>query len=137
MESQTLKMKSKILVDFIDAINAADVDKLYSLMTKDHQFIDSHDNKVIGRDNMKQAWIGYFAMFPDYKIEINQILEKDSFICAFGYASGTYKNLRTDDNSNYWRVPAAWTAIINDNLMKQWQVYADNIIVMDIVKRNQ
>jgi len=137
MESQTSKIKTKILLDFVDAINAADVDKLYSLMTNDHTFIDSHDNKVTGRDNLKQAWIGYFAMFPDYKIEINQILEKDSLICAFGYASGTYKNLRTADNSNYWRVPAAWTAIINDNLVKQWQVYADNIIVMEIVKRNQ
>jgi len=27
--------------NFIDAINAADVDKLYSLMTDDHIFIDS------------------------------------------------------------------------------------------------
>jgi ketosteroid isomerase-like protein len=137
MESQTSKMKTKILLDFVDAINAADVDKLYSLMTNDHIFIDSHDNKVTGRDKMKQAWIGYFAMFPDYKIEINQILEKDSLICAFGYASGTYKNVKTTDNSNYWRVPAAWTAIINDNLVEQWQVYVDNIIVMDIIKRNQ
>lgn len=47
---------------------SADVDRLYSLMTKDHLFIDTHDKKVIGRVNMKQAWIGYFAMFPDYKI---------------------------------------------------------------------
>lgn len=136
-QNQFTKMKTKILLDFVDAINAADVDKLYSLMANDYLFIDAHDNKVTGRDNMKQAWSGYFSMFPDYKIEINEILEKDSLICILGYASGTYTNLKTPDNSNYWRVPAAWTAIIKDNQVKQWQVYADNIIVMDIVKRNK
>jgi hypothetical protein len=45
MVSQTSKMKTKILLDFVDAINTADVDKLYSLMTIDHIFIDSHDTK--------------------------------------------------------------------------------------------
>ena len=72
MENQTSKMKTKVVLDFVDAINSADVDKLYSLMTIDHIFIDSQDNKATGRDNMKQAWIAYFAMFPDYKIEIKQ-----------------------------------------------------------------
>jgi ketosteroid isomerase-like protein len=133
----TYKMDTRIVIDFVDAINAADVDKLYSLMTNDHLFIDAHDNKVTGRDNMKQAWIGYFTMFPDYKIEINEILEKGSLICLLGYASGTYKNMKNNENSNYWRIPAAWTAIIKDDKVKQWQVYADNIIVMEIINRNK
>ncbi|HOY33219.1 MAG TPA: nuclear transport factor 2 family protein [Bacteroidales bacterium] len=130
-------MKTKILLDFVAAINAADVDKICTLMADDHLFIDAHDHKMTGRDHLKHAWIGYFALFPDYKIEINDIIEKDALICILGYASGTYKNIITDDNRNHWRVPAAWTAIIQDNQVKQWQVYADNIIVMDIVKRNQ
>ena len=130
-------METKIVLDFIVAINEANVNKICDLMTTDHVFIDSQDNKTIGKDKMRQAWIGYFALFPDYKIEINEILEKGPLICMFGYASGTYKGLINEDNSNYWRIPAAWRAIVNDDLIKLWQVYADNIIVMDIINKNK
>jgi hypothetical protein len=130
-------MYTKIISDFVSAINNADVDKIYNLMTDDHLFIDSQDNRVAGREQMKEAWSGYFALFPDYKIEINEILEKDPLICAFGYASGTYKNLKDENNSFYWRIPAAWTAIVKDNLIKVWQVYADNSIVLDIINKNK
>ena len=54
----------------------------------------------------------------------------------FGYASGTYKNLIEEDNRNHWRIPAAWRAIVTDDHIKSWQVYCDNIIVMDIINRN-
>jgi ketosteroid isomerase-like protein len=135
-ENQNLKMKDKIILDFIGAINRADVDGILNIITDDHILIDSHDNKMTGKDNLRQAWIGYFELFPDYKIEVNDILEKDSLICILGYASGTYKNLKNKDNSNYWKIPVAWTAIIKDNHIKQWQIYADNIIVMDIINKN-
>ncbi|WP_029904630.1 nuclear transport factor 2 family protein [Prevotella sp. 10(H)] len=130
-----MKTYTDIALEYVEAINNANVDKLYSLMTDNHLFIDAHDNNVIGRNDMKQSWIDYFKMFPDYKIEVQDILEKDNLICLLGYASGTYKNLKNNENSNYWRIPAAWTAIIKDNQVSKWQVYADNIIVMDIINR--
>jgi ketosteroid isomerase-like protein len=130
-------MDTKIVLDFIDAINCSNVDKMYALMATDHLFIDSQDNKMSGKDNMRQAWIEYFDLFPDYKIEINEIFTRDSVICMFGYASGTYKNLINEDNRNYWRIPAAWRAIVKDDLIRLWQVYADNIIVLDIINRNK
>jgi hypothetical protein len=128
-------MNANIVLDFVDAINSADVDTIYNLMAEGHLFIDSQDNRVIGKENMKQAWIGYFALFPDYKIEIKEILEKDSLFCILGYASGTYKNLKNENNSNYWRIPAAWTATVKDNQIKVWQVYADNSIVLEIINK--
>jgi hypothetical protein len=130
-------MKTKVIRDFVDAINNANVDKICSLTTHDHLFIDSQDNKVEGKEMMKQAWIGYFELFPDYKIEVNEILEKDFLTCILGSASGTYKNLKNIDNSNYWKIPIACAAIIKDDQIKQWQIYADNIIVMDIINRNK
>ena len=128
-------MKTKVVFDFADAVSHADVDKIYSLMADDHLFIDSQGNKMAGKDKMKNAWSEYFGLFPDYKIEIEEIFEKDSSICILGFASGTYKNLHNDNN--YWRIPAAWKAIIEDNQLKHWQVYADNLIVMDIINRNK
>ena len=129
-------MRYKIVLDFIDAINSSDVEGIIDLMTDDHVFIDSQGNKATGKDNLKQAWTGYFGLFPDYRIEIKETLEKGSLICILGFASGTYKNLHHENNSNHWRIPAAWTAIIKDNKVLSWQVYADNLIVMDIINKN-
>ena len=131
-----LKMKN-IVLDYIAAINEADLDRILSLMSDDHIMIDSQDHKMTGKDNLRQAWIGYFGLFPDYKIEVNEILEKDSLICILGYASGTYKNLKNDDNSNFWKIPLALAAIIKDNYISQWQIYADNLVVIDIINKNK
>lgn len=130
-------MKTQVVLKYINAINNADVEELFRLLSQDHAFIDAHDNKVMGRENMIQSWIGYFAMFPDYKIEVSEMLQKDSLICVLGYASGTYKNLKDEDNSNYWRVPAAWTAVVEDEKVQQWQVYADNVFAIEIINRNE
>jgi len=129
-------MKSKIVADFIDAINNSDIDMILNLMSEDHVFTDSQDNKLTGKEKLRQAWIGYFELFPDYKIEINELLEKDSLVCILGYASGTYLNIKNENNTNYWRIPAAWKAIIRNNQVLSWQVYADNIIVMEIMNKN-
>lgn len=130
-------MNGSVVKDFINAINDANIEKICSLMTDDHIFIDSQGNKCIGKDKMKQAWIGYFELFPDYKIEINETFEKDSLICMLGYASATYKNLKSGNNSNHWIIPASWKAIIKDNKINHWQVFADNVIVMDIINKNK
>jgi ketosteroid isomerase-like protein len=130
-------MKKQIVTDFIDAINSGNPERLYSLLSDDHQFIDSLDNRITGREIIRQAWIQYYEFFPDYSIEVNEIIEKDPLICILGYASGTYKNRKNSSNSNYWRVPAAWTAIVAEGQVKQWQVYADNTRALAIVNANQ
>lgn len=108
-------MKKHIFLDFVVAINTHNLDKLCDLMTDNHVFIDSQDNRFSGKESMKQAWIAYFEIFPDYIIEAQEIVEHDSLVYGFGYASGTYKNLKTAGNVNFWKVPAAWRAVIADN----------------------
>ncbi len=44
------------------------------------------------------AWTQYFNMFPDYKIEINEIIKNNSIISLFGYASATYNHLKNKEN---------------------------------------
>ncbi len=119
---------TRIILSYIDAINEGDVDKLSDLMSNDHLFIDSNNNRVEGKEAMKKSWTECFAQFPDYKIEIQDVLENDRLICILGYASGTYKPLANDKNSNYRKVPAAWSAIVEDDTVKQWQVYGNNIL---------
>jgi len=129
-------MNKQIFLDFATVINARDVEKIYALMSADHTFIDAHGNKVEGRDKMKAGWAGYFQWFPDYKIEVTDIFEDRDTVAAFGFAGGTFKGLKTESNSNYWRLPAAWKAIVEDGKVKLWQVYADTKIPFDIISKN-
>lgn len=129
-------MSKQVIYDFADAINQHNVQKISSLMTDDHTFTDSHGNKGEGKDKMKAGWAGYFQWFPDYKIEITDLFESGDHFAAFGFAEGTLKGLKTDNDANYWRLPAAWQAIVEDGKIKLWQVYADTKIPYDIISKN-
>ncbi len=70
---------------------------------------------------MRAGWGRYFELFPDYYIEIEQILNKGDLAVAFGSAgAGT--------GEKAWKIPAAWRAIVRDGKIKLWQVYADTKI---------
>ena len=125
-----------IAIRFVKAINDHDVDEILTLMSEDHIFTDAKDNKSAGKKGMKEGWEGYYELFPDYQIEISDITENVSTIGLFGYASGTYKNLTNKLNSNFWRAPAAWKAIVENNKIKHWQVYCDYSSLFKIIEKN-
>jgi hypothetical protein len=105
-------------------------------MTHDQLFIDSQGNEMMGRENMVKAWAGYFNLFPNYTIEITDILQNDSIIVLLGYASGTYKpDNKSSDIARHWRIPASWKVMITGGQIKLWQVYADNSVVIDIINK--
>jgi ketosteroid isomerase-like protein len=127
-------MNKGIVINFVNAINEHNVDKICSFMTDDHTFIDSHGNEAIGKEKMKAGWIGYFQLFPDYNIELTELfLEKDT-VAAFGFAGGTFQGL-SSAKENYWRLPASWKAVIKDGKISLWQVYADSKIPFDIINK--
>jgi ketosteroid isomerase-like protein len=118
-------MSSKIALQFIKAINDHNVDEIVNLMPDDHVFVDAMDNKQNGKEGMKDGWKAYYELFPDYRIEILDAVESGSMVGLFGYVSGTYKNMKDEKNSNFWRTPASWKAIIEDQKIQHWQVYCD------------
>ena len=126
----------QIIRDFIEAINEHNVDKICSLMTDDHTFVDSQGNEVVGKEKMRAGWIGYFHWFPDYKIEITKVFLDGNTVGAFGFASGTFQ-ASADKKESYWRLPASWKATIKNGKIHLWQVYADSKIPYDIINRNQ
>ncbi len=129
-------MYAQTVINFIKAINEADVDKIYNLMTDDHVFVDSQNNKTLGKEPMKQAWIDFYKLFPDYHLEVNEVLTKNEVVIVTGIASGTYKNLKFEEKDNSWIVPAAWKAIVKDDKIELWQIFADMSKAYEIVKRN-
>ena len=122
---------------FVNAINNADIEELQELMSEDHIFIDAAGRKEEGRENMIRGWKTYFEMFPDYKIEIEYIIQGKEIIGAFGTATGTYKGKRGLVPQNIIKMPAAWRAIIKDGKVKLWQVYADWTEGMKIIEEDK
>ena len=119
----------EVAQQFVIAINAHDVEKLAALMTSDHRFIDSLGAAVEGRDAMREGWKFYFSMVPDYNLDINgSFVAEDgrAEVMLVGVASGSYwsNGIKRPDSS--WSAPVALRAVVRDDHIAEWQVYADN-----------
>ena len=130
-------MKEKVFYDFVAAINEHDIEKIYSLMTEDHKFVDAYGNEITGREKMRSGWIGYFQWFSDYNIEITNLFIKNNKIGAFGFAKGTYNNKGRNISGNAFHIPAAWKVVVENDKIKLWQVYADTKKQIEIIENNK
>lgn len=119
-----------LVLNFIEAINAGDVENICSLMAPNHVFIDSIGHEHKGVPVMKSGWSAYFESFPDYKIEILEIFERDKEFVLLGRASASFKG----EKMKCWSIPAAWKAIIEKEKVLCWQVFADTKVQFDAMK---
>jgi ketosteroid isomerase-like protein len=122
----SIKEPVAVVLAFLEAINSRDLDKLCALMSADHVFVDALGNTVQGRESMRKAWAGYFQWFPDYRVCHEEIFANGEVVAAFGTAEGTYSGKGTLTIEKHWSAPAAWRAIVRDQQVKEWRVYADN-----------
>lgn len=121
---------------FTDRINAHDADGLGELMSDDHRFIDALGNEVQGKEKMVPGWRGYFEWFPDYGIEVDEVLAGEAsageqIFAMFGFAGGSFKG----NSDARWRIPAAWKAVVKDGRVAVWQVFADTRIQFEMIER--
>jgi ketosteroid isomerase-like protein len=126
---------TETVLEFMECINRKDVETLAALMTEDHVFVDSLGQAVSGRNNMRAGWRGYFAFCPDYWVSHEAIFEERSRVAVFGAAGGTVAVDKKMLPENKWRTPAAWLAIVEHGMVKEWRVYADNKPVYEIMAR--
>ena len=77
---------------------------------------------------MVAGWRGYFAMCPDYWIRTNHLMSQDRTVLATGEAGGTINGVK-------WKTPAAWKASIREDKLAEWQVFADNKPVYEILAK--
>ena len=111
---------------FVRAINLQDTEALAALMTPGHRFTDSHGNVVKGRATMRAGWAAYFRMVPDYALSIDEFYAKGPTVVILGVAEGTYSADGAMKVENRWKTPVALRAAVEDGLIAEWQVYADN-----------
>ena len=115
---------------WLAAINNHDVRALSALMAEEHVFIDSLANRVQGAISMEAGWRAYFTMCPDYWVRADHVMAEGNTILAAGEAGGTI-------DGESWRIPAAWKAVIRDGRVLEWQVFADNKPVYEILARRR
>ncbi len=111
---ETLK---QIATDFNNCINKADINGLSALMSEDHQFIDRDGNIHQPRSFMVEAWKNFFAAYPGYKNTFTKVDIRNSLVVMQGFAYWSPGNVHD---------PALWTAVIENNRVKKWQVFYNN-----------
>lgn len=124
-----------VIHQFIRAINEHDLGAIFELMTEDHRFIDSGGQVCEGREEMKQRWLRYLRMVPDYKIHISAVFDSENSAVLIGKASGTYTADGELKPENRWEIPAAWRAVVSGDKLKEWQVYADNEPMREVMRK--
>jgi ketosteroid isomerase-like protein len=126
----------QVVLKFEDLINGRDADAIVSHMTGDAEFIDSLGNSIRGTEKLRAAWTGYFKIVPDYSISHSEIFADGSTVAVFGSAQGTFSKDGQLAKENFWKMPAAWRAVVKDGKIAVWQVYADNEPIRAIMRKS-
>lgn len=126
----------EIVLEFEKAINARNPDAICLLMAADGEFIDSLGNRIQGTEKLRAAWAGYFKMVPDYAISHSEIFADGNTVAIFGSAQGTFTKDGSLAKENFWKMPAAWLAVVKNNKVAVWQVYADNEPIRAIMRKS-
>jgi ketosteroid isomerase-like protein len=120
---------------FLDCINSGEADRVAAMLTEDHVFIDGLGRALHGRETTRAGWRAYYQMCPDYSISSHSIFTNDNQVAAFGVASGTIARNGELAAENRWSTPAAWLAAVENGLIREWRVYADNKPVYEILAK--
>jgi ketosteroid isomerase-like protein len=132
---ETFMNAETVVRHFVQAINRADVGTIAKLMTENHCFIDAAGVEIRGRERMREGWVRYFALMPDYCIEVQDLLSDGRTVLLTGQASGTYAPEKKLHPENHWKIPAAWRGVVEGEQIDVWQVYANMEPILQIMRR--
>ena len=121
---------------FVRAINRQDVEALAGLMAPEHRFQDSLGNVVEGREKMRAGWAAYFRMVPDYSIAVDETFSDGPVVVMLGVAEGTYAPSAEQKPENRWKTALALRAQVEDGLVAEWRVYADNEPMLELMRKS-
>lgn len=132
MESNS-QLPEGVAEAFLRAINRHDVDALIELMSSGHCFVDGLGNRTLGLADLRAAWTTYFCMVPDYAVAIDETLVNGPVVVLLGTAQGTFAPEGKLLDKNRWQTPVALRAFIEDGLVAEWRVYADNEPIRKVI----
>ena len=88
-------------------------------MPEDHPFIDSLGHVAHGREAVRVSWRSYYVLYPDW-VSHREIFSAADRIAVFGAAGGTIAAAGGLAPEHKWRIPAAWLAVVEKSLMREW-----------------
>ena len=106
------------------------------MMAPEHRFVDSLGNAVYGREKMRAGWAGYFRMVPDYSIAVEESFGDGPVVLMLGIAEGTYAPAGELKAESRWKTPVALRAQVEDGLVVEWRVYADNEPLRERIRKS-
>lgn len=76
-----------IALPFNECITNADLNGWSNLMTEDHVFVDTANNRIEGKDNnIGQAWELFFNLYRGYRNIFENIMVRGSTVIMQGYS---------------------------------------------------
>jgi limonene-1,2-epoxide hydrolase len=111
---------------FVEAINSHDVDGAVAMLADDHLFIDGVGLETQGRVQVQETWQQHLGTFPDYRINIKDIEERDGVVEIRGTARGIVPGSADDELIMAGlEVPGTWRAVVRDGLITEWRVSSE------------
>ena len=102
---------------FNECINSRDLEGLVRLMTDDHALYLYGRRETTDVKSSREAWRGFFAMYPDYMNHFVRIDSTGQSVAIVGHS--------TCSNEPELRGPALWSAEVRGDLLAEWQVHHD------------
>jgi len=85
-------------------------------MTEEVRLIAGEETTRKGKVAVKNAWIQFFNLCPDYKNHFTRIGSKDDRVVIIGFSTCSNKELDG---------PALWTALLKNDLIDEWRILDD------------
>ena len=104
------------IIQFNECINNQDPDGLANLMTEEVRLIEGEETTRKGKVAVKNAWIEFFNLCPDYKNHFTRIESKHNRVVIISFSTCSNKALDG---------PALWSALFKNDLIDEWRILDD------------
>jgi steroid delta-isomerase-like uncharacterized protein len=123
METLT-KSNKKTVTDFFQSLDRKDIASAGNIWAANHQLFFPSNGKPMNRDAHKGMSQMFMSGFPDFKHEIQDVIESANKVVTRGYFTGTHKGEFNGIPATGKSVTVSWIDIIefdNDGkVLKEW-----------------
>ena len=113
-----------VVLSFIDCINRLDLEGLVDLMTEDHELRILDEAPVVGRENNRRAWRGYFDAYPLYVVYPQRIADTGNSVAVLGTTTGSHLGLPDDEER---KLTVLWVGQVRDGRLAVWSIVHDTL----------
>lgn len=113
---------ARLVSNFIDCINRADIQGLGQLMTDDHELTVFNEAALVGREANLTAWRGYVETYPAYLIYPDHVAARAGVVAVLGHTTGSHLGLPDDQESQLMLI---WVAEVIEGAIHSWRLIED------------